>query len=139
MAIRVSLSTDPVEEVRAGYAILKALGLRQQGPELIACPSCGRTNVEVHSLAELVEGRLAQYKEHFEVAVMGWASNGPGGAGDADVRLRGVQDDQADAGAADERGRHERTGGRGPGQTQRAESWRHAHGVDGRRGAGGRA
>ena len=50
--IRVSLSTDPVEEVEAGYAILKALGLRKQGPELIACPSCGRTNVEVHELAE---------------------------------------------------------------------------------------
>ena len=79
--IRVSLSTDPVEEVKAGYAILKALGLRKQGPELIACPSCGRTNVEVHELAEQVEARLGRYAEHFEVAVMGCAVNGPGRGG----------------------------------------------------------
>jgi (E)-4-hydroxy-3-methylbut-2-enyl-diphosphate synthase len=90
--IRVSLSTDPVEEVRAGYAILKALGLRTQGPELIACPSCGRTNVEVHELAERVEGRLGEYKEHFEVAVMGCAVNGPGEAGDADFGIAGGRD-----------------------------------------------
>jgi (E)-4-hydroxy-3-methylbut-2-enyl-diphosphate synthase len=90
--IRVSLSTDPVEEVKAGYAILKALGLRKQGPELIACPSCGRTNVEVHELAEQVEGRLAQYSEHFEVAVMGCAVNGPGEAGDADFGIAGGRD-----------------------------------------------
>jgi (E)-4-hydroxy-3-methylbut-2-enyl-diphosphate synthase len=90
--IRVSLSTDPVEEVKAGYAILKALGLRRQGPELIACPSCGRTNVEVHELAERVEGRLSAYSEHFEVAVMGCAVNGPGEAGDADFGIAGGLD-----------------------------------------------
>ena len=78
--------------MRAGYAILKALGLRQQGPELIACPSCGRTNVEVHELAERVEGRLGEYKEHFEVAVMGCAVNGPGEAGDADFGIAGGRD-----------------------------------------------
>ncbi len=90
--IRVSLSTDPVEEVRVAYEILKALGLRKFGPELIACPSCGRTNVEVHSLAETVEDRLRAYKQHFEVAVMGCAVNGPGEAGDADFGIAGGRD-----------------------------------------------
>jgi (E)-4-hydroxy-3-methylbut-2-enyl-diphosphate synthase len=90
--IRVSLSTDPVEEVRVAYEILKALGLRQFGPQLIACPSCGRTNVEVHELAETVERRLKDYREHFEVAVMGCAVNGPGEAGDADFGIAGGRD-----------------------------------------------
>jgi (E)-4-hydroxy-3-methylbut-2-enyl-diphosphate synthase len=90
--IRVSLSTDPVEEVRVGFEILKALGLRKFGPELIACPSCGRTNVEVHELAEVVERRLKGYREHFEVAVMGCAVNGPGEAGDADFGIAGGRD-----------------------------------------------
>ncbi len=90
--IRVSLSTDPVEEVRVAYDILRALGLRHMGPELIACPSCGRTNVEVHELAGVVEDRLRGYKEHFEVAVMGCAVNGPGEAGDADFGIAGGRD-----------------------------------------------
>jgi (E)-4-hydroxy-3-methylbut-2-enyl-diphosphate synthase len=90
--LRVSLSTDPVEEVKVGFEILKALGLRQFGPSLIACPSCGRTNVEVHELAERVEQRLAGYREHFEVAVMGCAVNGPGEAGDADFGIAGGRD-----------------------------------------------
>jgi (E)-4-hydroxy-3-methylbut-2-enyl-diphosphate synthase len=90
--LRVSLTTDPVEEVRVGWEILKALGLRHLGPTLIACPSCGRTNVEVHELAELVEKRLAPYREHFEVAVMGCAVNGPGEAGDADFGIAGGRD-----------------------------------------------
>ena len=90
--IRVSLSTDPVDEVRVAYDILRALGLRRFGPELIACPSCGRTNVEVHELAETVERRLTRYREHFEVAVMGCAVNGPGEAGDADFGIAGGRD-----------------------------------------------
>jgi (E)-4-hydroxy-3-methylbut-2-enyl-diphosphate synthase len=90
--IRVSLSTDPVDEVRVAFDILRALGLRKFGPELIACPSCGRTNVEVHELAELVERRLTAYREHFEVAVMGCAVNGPGEAGDADFGIAGGRD-----------------------------------------------
>jgi (E)-4-hydroxy-3-methylbut-2-enyl-diphosphate synthase len=90
--LRVSLTTDPVEEVRVGFEILKALGLRQFGPTLIACPSCGRTNVEVHDLAERVEARLGTYREHFEVAVMGCAVNGPGEAGDADFGIAGGRD-----------------------------------------------
>jgi (E)-4-hydroxy-3-methylbut-2-enyl-diphosphate synthase len=90
--IRVSLSTDPVEEVRVAFDILRALGLRKRGPELIACPSCGRTNVEVHELAATVERRLTAYREHFEVAVMGCAVNGPGEAGDADFGIAGGRD-----------------------------------------------
>jgi (E)-4-hydroxy-3-methylbut-2-enyl-diphosphate synthase len=90
--IRVSLTADPVEEVGAAIAILKALGLRQSGPNLIACPSCGRTNVEVHELAGEVDQRLAAYPQHFEVAVMGCAVNGPGEAGNADFGIAGGRD-----------------------------------------------
>jgi (E)-4-hydroxy-3-methylbut-2-enyl-diphosphate synthase len=90
--IRVSLSADPVEEIRVGFDILRALGLRRRGPELIACPSCGRTNVEVHDLAADVEQRLTGYTEVFEVAVMGCAVNGPGEAGDADFGIAGGRD-----------------------------------------------
>src|ERR1700751_5028620 len=82
--IRVSLTADPVEEVKAAYEILKALGRRERGPMMIACPSCGRDNVGVHTLAEQVEERLSEYPQHFEVAVLGCAVNGPGEAGDAD-------------------------------------------------------
>jgi (E)-4-hydroxy-3-methylbut-2-enyl-diphosphate synthase len=90
--IRVSLTADPVEEVGVAIAILKSLGLRQSGPNLIACPSCGRTNVEVHELAGEVDGRLQGYEEHFEVAVMGCAVNGPGEAGNADFGIAGGRD-----------------------------------------------
>jgi (E)-4-hydroxy-3-methylbut-2-enyl-diphosphate synthase len=90
--IRVSLTADPVQEVAAAFEILKALGLRQKGPNLIACPSCGRTNVEVHELAGEVDERLSAYGEHFEVAVMGCAVNGPGEAGNADFGIAGGRD-----------------------------------------------
>ena len=90
--IRVSLTADPVQEVGAAFEILKALGLRQKGPNLIACPSCGRTNVEVHELAGEVDTRLQTYEEHFEVAVMGCAVNGPGEAGNADFGIAGGRD-----------------------------------------------
>src|SRR5438270_149314 len=79
--IRVSLTADPVEEVRTAYEILKALGLRERGPVMIACPSCGRDNVGVENLAVLVEERLKDYPQAIEVAVMGCAVNGPGEAG----------------------------------------------------------
>src|ERR671928_1132856 len=91
--IRVSLTADPVEEVKTAWEILKSLGLRERGPILIACPSCGRDNVGVQTLAEEVEERLREYPQHFEVAVLGCAVNGPGEAGDADfgiARGRGV-------------------------------------------------
>ena len=77
---------------RSRWEILKALGLRERGPVLIACPSCGRDNVGVQTLAEEVEERLATYPEHFEVAVLGCAVNGPGESGDADFGIAGGRD-----------------------------------------------
>jgi (E)-4-hydroxy-3-methylbut-2-enyl-diphosphate synthase len=90
--IRISLTADPVEEVRVAWEILKALGLRERGPIMIACPSCGRDNVGVWNLAEAVEERLRYYPQAFEVAVMGCAVNGPGEAGDADFGIAGGRD-----------------------------------------------
>jgi (E)-4-hydroxy-3-methylbut-2-enyl-diphosphate synthase len=90
--MRVSLTADPVEEVRVAFEILKALGLRERGPIMIACPSCGRDNVGVQTLAESVEERLSAYPQHFEVAVLGCAVNGPGEAGDADFGIAGGRD-----------------------------------------------
>jgi (E)-4-hydroxy-3-methylbut-2-enyl-diphosphate synthase len=90
--IRVSLTADPVEEVKTAFEILKALGLRERGPIMIACPSCGRDNVGVEKLAKVVEERLQRYPEAFEVAVMGCAVNGPGEAGDADFGIAGGRD-----------------------------------------------
>src|SRR6186713_420437 len=90
--MRVSLTADPVEEVKTGFEILKALGLRERGPVMIACPSCGRDNVGVHLLAEAVERRLRDYPQHVEVAVLGCAVNGPGEAGDADFGIAGGRD-----------------------------------------------
>src|SRR5438874_1165225 len=90
--MRVSLTADPVEEVKTAFEILKSLGLRERGPIMIACPSCGRDNVGVQTLAEKVELRLAEYPQHFEVAVLGCAVNGPGEAGDADFGIAGGRD-----------------------------------------------
>jgi (E)-4-hydroxy-3-methylbut-2-enyl-diphosphate synthase len=72
--------------------MLKALGLRERGPVMIACPSCGRDNVGVEGLAEIVEERLRAYPQAIEVAVMGCAVNGPGEAGDADFGIAGGRD-----------------------------------------------
>jgi (E)-4-hydroxy-3-methylbut-2-enyl-diphosphate synthase len=90
--LRVSLTADPVREVEVAWEILKALGLRERGPVMIACPSCGRDNVGVESLAAIVEERLRHYPQAFEVAVMGCAVNGPGEAGDADFGIAGGRD-----------------------------------------------
>src|SRR4051812_34058884 len=90
--IRVSLTADPVEEIKTAFEILKALNLRERGPVMIACPSCGRDNVGVRTLAEEVERRLEQYPQHFEVAVLGCAVNGPGESGDADFGIAGGRD-----------------------------------------------
>jgi (E)-4-hydroxy-3-methylbut-2-enyl-diphosphate synthase len=90
--LRVSLTADPVEEIKTAFEILKALGLRERGPIMIACPSCGRDNVGVQQLAEVVEDRLREYPQHFEVAVLGCAVNGPGEAGDADFGIAGGRD-----------------------------------------------
>ena len=90
--LRVSLTADPVKEIEVAWEILKALGLRERGPVMIACPSCGRDNVGVEKLAERVEERLKAYPQAFEVAVMGCAVNGPGEAGDADFGIAGGRD-----------------------------------------------
>jgi (E)-4-hydroxy-3-methylbut-2-enyl-diphosphate synthase len=90
--LRVSLTADPVKEVEVAWEILKALGLRERGPIMISCPSCGRDNVGVQNLAEEVEERLKAYPQPFEVAVMGCAVNGPGEAGDADFGIAGGRD-----------------------------------------------
>jgi (E)-4-hydroxy-3-methylbut-2-enyl-diphosphate synthase len=90
--LRVSLTADPVEEIKVAWEILKALGLRERGPVMIACPSCGRDNVGVWNLAEAVETRLRAYPQAIEVAVMGCAVNGPGEAGDADFGIAGGRD-----------------------------------------------
>jgi (E)-4-hydroxy-3-methylbut-2-enyl-diphosphate synthase len=90
--LRVSLTADPVREVEVAWEILKALGLRERGPVMIACPSCGRDNVGVEKLAAKVEERLKAYPQAFEVAVMGCAVNGPGEAGDADFGIAGGRD-----------------------------------------------
>jgi (E)-4-hydroxy-3-methylbut-2-enyl-diphosphate synthase len=90
--LRVSLTADPVKEVEVAWEILKALGLRERGPVMIGCPSCGRDNVGVENLAVVVEDRLREYAQAFEVAVMGCAVNGPGEAGDADFGIAGGRD-----------------------------------------------
>ncbi len=87
--IRISLTADPVKEVEVAWDVLKSLGLRERGPIMISCPSCGRDNVGVEGLAEVVAERLKTYPEAFEVAVMGCAVNGPGEAGDADFGIAG--------------------------------------------------
>ncbi|MGE5763320.1 MAG: flavodoxin-dependent (E)-4-hydroxy-3-methylbut-2-enyl-diphosphate synthase [Mycobacterium leprae] len=83
--IRVSLSAPPVEEVKVGTAILEALGLRQRGLEIVSCPSCGRAQVDVYTLAEQVTAGLAGLEVPLRVAVMGCVVNGPGEAREADL------------------------------------------------------
>jgi (E)-4-hydroxy-3-methylbut-2-enyl-diphosphate synthase len=85
--IRVSLTTDPVEEVFVAYEILKSLELRQKGATMIACPTCGRVEVDLFTLAAQVDEFLVDIKEPIRVAVMGCEVNGPGEAKDADVGL----------------------------------------------------
>ncbi|MDD5937455.1 MAG: flavodoxin-dependent (E)-4-hydroxy-3-methylbut-2-enyl-diphosphate synthase [Clostridiales bacterium] len=87
--MRVSLSADPVEEVYAARDILKAAGVRREGPELIACPTCGRTRIDLIRLAGEVEERLKTVDKPITVAVMGCAVNGPGEARAADVGIAG--------------------------------------------------
>jgi len=85
--IRVSLTAHPREEVIAAYEILKSLNLRQKGPVLVSCPTCGRAEVDVVKLAEAVEERLMKIDKPIKVAVMGCVVNGPGEAKDADVGI----------------------------------------------------
>lgn len=85
--IRVSLTAPPREEVAAAYEILKSLDLRQRGPVLVSCPTCGRTEADIVKLAEAVEKRLLKIDKPIRVAVMGCVVNGPGEAKDADVGI----------------------------------------------------
>ncbi len=85
--IRVSLAADPVEEVRAAYEILKSLGLRTRGVQFVACPSCGRAEVDIIQIAQEVERRLQGIPAPVKVAVMGCAVNGPGEARMADIGI----------------------------------------------------
>ena len=87
--IRVSLTTHPKHEVRVGYQILKSLGLRQRGVEIISCPTCGRTEIDIISLAASVERKLENLDKSIKVAVMGCVVNGPGEAREADIGIAG--------------------------------------------------
>ena len=87
--MRVSLSRDPVEEVKAAYEILRALDLRHRGPEIISCPTCGRTEIDLFSIVEAVEKGLQGITASPKVAVMGCVVNGPGEAREADVGIAG--------------------------------------------------
>jgi len=87
--LRVSLTADPVEEVRTAWGILRALDLRQRGPRLISCPTCGRTEVDLTRIASEVEERLQEFTAPIRVAVMGCVVNGPGEARQADIGLAG--------------------------------------------------
>lgn len=90
--MRVSLTADPLEEVKVAYEILRALGLRQRGPEIISCPTCGRTEIDLISLANQVEKMLAGCSLPLKVAVMGCVVNGPGEAREADIGIAGGRD-----------------------------------------------
>jgi len=87
--IRVSLSCDPVDEVKAGVYILKSLGLKNDMPEIIACPSCGRADIDVYKLAEEVERRALGLGKNIKIAVMGCVVNGPGESMEADIGIAG--------------------------------------------------
>jgi (E)-4-hydroxy-3-methylbut-2-enyl-diphosphate synthase len=87
--IRVSLSADPVEEIRVGYEMLKALGLRRRGVSVISCPSCARQNFEVIKTVEVLEQRLAHITTPMTLSVIGCVVNGPGEARETDIGLAG--------------------------------------------------
>jgi (E)-4-hydroxy-3-methylbut-2-enyl-diphosphate synthase len=87
--IRVSLAGDPVEEVRVGRAILRSLGLLEEGPDIVACPTCARARIDVAALAEELERRLRDSRVTLRIAVMGCSVNGPGEAREADIGIAG--------------------------------------------------
>lgn len=87
--IRVSLTSDPIEEIYVAKEILKSLNLRQEGVDLISCPTCARTKVDLIELVNLAEKRLSQLDKNIKVALMGCAVNGPGEAKEADIGIAG--------------------------------------------------
>lgn len=87
--IRVSLTGDPIEEIKVGKEILKAIGYNNEGVEFISCPTCGRTQIDLVKIAKEVEDRLQTLNKHVKVAVMGCAVNGPGEAREADIGIAG--------------------------------------------------
>jgi (E)-4-hydroxy-3-methylbut-2-enyl-diphosphate synthase len=87
--IRVSLTRDPVDEVRVGYEILKALKIRQRGPEIVSCPTCGRCDIDLVGLVEQVESVLLTRTTPVQLAIMGCVVNGPGEAREADIGVAG--------------------------------------------------
>lgn len=87
--IRVSLTADPVQEVYAGHDILNAIGMRMDRPQLVSCPTCGRTKINMIAIAGEVEKRLADCRKPIKVAVMGCVVNGPGEAREADIGIAG--------------------------------------------------
>lgn len=87
--LRVSLTHDPVKEVEVAWSILRSLGLRARGVEIISCPTCGRTEIDLIGLAEAVETALQHVREPLRVAVMGCVVNGPGEAREADIGIAG--------------------------------------------------
>jgi (E)-4-hydroxy-3-methylbut-2-enyl-diphosphate synthase len=89
--LRVSLTRDPVEEVRVGFEILKALGIRRRGPEIISCPTCGRCNIDLMSVVDQVEQALLTRTTPVKLAIMGCVVNGPGEAREADIGIAGGQ------------------------------------------------
>ncbi len=87
--LRISLTRDPVEEIRVAYELLRCLRIRERGPEMISCPTCGRTRINLFSLAEEVERHLQTMEAPLKVAVMGCVVNGPGEAREADIGIAG--------------------------------------------------
>jgi len=85
--IRVSLTAPPIEEVKVGYAILRALKLRRFGPEIISCPTCGRCEVNIEGIVKELENRISHLKKSITIAVMGCVVNGPGEAREADIGI----------------------------------------------------
>ncbi|GFH62859.1 MAG: 4-hydroxy-3-methylbut-2-en-1-yl diphosphate synthase [Candidatus Desulfovibrio kirbyi] len=90
--LRVSLTADPAEEIKVAWEILRALGLRCRGPEIISCPTCGRTEIDLFALLRAVEETLAHSTAQIKVAVMGCVVNGPGEAREADIGVAGGRD-----------------------------------------------
>jgi (E)-4-hydroxy-3-methylbut-2-enyl-diphosphate synthase len=86
---RISLTGDPVNEVKVANEILKSLDLREYGPTLVSCPTCGRCNIDLQAIADKVEKKLADVKAPIKVAIMGCVVNGPGEARDADLGIAG--------------------------------------------------